>query len=356
MSKVVHGGNVEEISRIYGINPYDLIDFSANINPMGLNNNVKNEMIEALNKIEKYPDITYYNLKKSISEYERISFETILLGNGAAEVIFNIVRGLKPRKVLLPAPTFSEYEEAVLSINGEIEYYNLKEKGDFNLDIELIDALNENIDMIFICNPNNPTGVLTRNTFIENIAKKATETKTIVVVDESFLDFLSREEEYTCKALLKKYNNIIIVKSLTKFFAMPGIRIGYGICSNKEYVNLIKRVTVPWSINTVAALGTIRALKEDSYIKESINYVESEKNNLYNSLKDIEGIKVFKPSVNFIMFKIFKNINLKEEMLKHNILIRSCSNYVGLDNGFYRIAVRTKSENEKLICTLRNCL
>lgn len=352
MSKIVHGGNVEEISRIYGINPEEIIDFSANINPVGLNENVKKAMIKSLDKVEKYPDISYFSLKKSIGEYENIDINHMVIGNGAAEVIFNIIRGLNPKKVLLPAPTFSEYEEAVLSICGEIEYYNLKEDDEFKLNMGLIDCLNESIDMIFVCNPNNPTGVLSGNYFIENLANRALETNTTVVIDESFLDFLHCEEEYTSKYLLDKYRNVIIIKSLTKFFAIPGIRIGYGISKNKKNIELINKVTVPWSVNVVACEGAIQALKEKEYIDYSISYVEAEKKYLYNSMSKIEGIKVFKPSVNFIMFKVLNTISLKEELIKYNILIRSCSNYEGLNSKFYRVAVRTRDENEKLIITL----
>lgn len=353
MSKIVHGGNVEEISRTYGINLEEIIDFSANINPVGLNDNVKNAMIRALDKVEKYPDISYLELRKSISNFEDIDIEDLILGNGAAEVIFNIVRGLKPRKVLLPAPTFSEYEESVLSIDAEIEYYHLKEEEDFELNSRLINALNESIDMIFICNPNNPTGVLSENTFIENIAKRALKTKTTVVLDESFLDFLRLESDYSSKSLLEKYKNIIIVKSLTKFFAIPGIRIGYGISKNNDFIRLINKVTVPWTVNVVASEGVIQAVKETDYMKHSVEYVDNEKKYLYDNLSEIENIKVFNPSVNFIMFKILKSIDLKEEMLGHNILIRSCSNYEGLDSSFYRIAVRTRKENKIIIKALK---
>lgn len=354
MSKAIHGGNVEEISRKYGVSSDKIIDFSANINPVGLNENVKSAMARALDKIEKYPDISYFNLKNAISKYENIDTDNLVLGNGAAEVIFNIIRSLKPKKVLLPAPTFSEYEEGVLSIDGSVEYYHLKEEENFQLNNELIDSLDESIDMIFICNPNNPTGVLTKSTFIKSLAKKSLETKTVVVVDESFLDFLGTEEEYTSKDLLEEYKNIVIVKSLTKFFAMPGIRIGYGISKNSEIISLINKVTVPWAVNVVASEGVIQALKEENYIRYSIDYVENEKKYLYENLKEIRNIKVFKPSVNFIMFKVLNDVDLKEELIKHNILIRDCSNYEGLNNGFYRVAVRNREENNKLISKLKD--
>ena len=165
----VHGGNTEEIARKYKLNPSEIIDFSANINPLGISENVKKAMIDAIDKVVKYPDITYFDLKNSIGEFEKINTRNITLGNGAAEVIFNIVRALKPKKALLPAPTFSEYEEAILSIDGEIEYYNLKESKNFNLDNEFIGNIKNNIDIVFICNPNNPTGVLTTNEFIKKL-------------------------------------------------------------------------------------------------------------------------------------------------------------------------------------------
>lgn len=348
----VHGGNIEEIARKYNINPSEIIDFSANINPMGISKAVKAAMISSLNKVEHYPDITYYELKKSISEFEDINAENITLGNGAAEVIFNIVRALKPQKALLPAPTFSEYEEAILSVDGKIEYYILKEKNNFILDEMFIEAINDDIDIVFICNPNNPTGVLSKNTFIEKVLNKAIKTNTTVVVDESFLDFVEDNEIYTCKNLLKKYRNLMIVKSLTKFFAIPGIRIGYGLYANSDITEKLNKVTVPWSVNIVASDAVITGLKEKDYIKSSIENIAKEKEYLYMHLSRIEHIEVFKPSVNFIMFKLLSNLNLREELIKQKILVRSCSNYKGLSNKFYRVAVRSRRENERLINAL----
>lgn len=352
----VHGGNTEEIARKYKLNPSEIIDFSANINPLGISENVKKAMIDAIDKVVKYPDITYFDLKNSIGEFEKINTRNITLGNGAAEVIFNIVRALKPKKALLPAPTFSEYEEAILSIDGEIEYYNLKESKNFNLDNEFIGNIKNNIDIVFICNPNNPTGVLTTNEFIKKVLNKSILTNTIVVIDESFLDFVKDNKEYSSNKLLNDYENLIIVKSLTKFFAIPGARIGYGLCSNKEIMDKINKILVPWSINVIAAEGIIKGLTEKKYIKKSIEYIEDEKEYLYSALKQIKYLYVFEPSVNFIMFKILTNLDLKGELIKRKILVRSCDNYIGLDNSFYRVAVRTREENNKLIAELKHIL
>ncbi|WP_411168706.1 threonine-phosphate decarboxylase CobD [Clostridium sp. MB05] len=356
MSKVVHGGNIEELSRKYKLDKDKLIDFSANINPIGINTNIKLEMIKALEEVERYPDITYYDLKLSISEFEKINIEDLVLGNGAAEVIFNLVRALKPKKVLIPAPTFGEYEEAILSINGDIEYYILEEHNNWNISEDILNYIKEDIDMIFICNPNNPTGVLTNKDLIRNIAKKALETNTTVVVDESFLDFIEASDNYTSLDLIEEYKNIFVIKSMTKIFAIPGIRIGYGISKNEEILEKIVEVSVPWNVNVVAEKAAIIALKEEEYIKETINYIGKEKNYLFSELMKINKIKVFKPSVNFIMFKTLENIDLKKIMLKENLVIRSCGNYKGLSDNYYRIAVRTRKENEKFICTLKSLI
>lgn len=352
----VHGGNTEEIARKYKLNPSEIIDFSANINPLGINENVKKTMIDAIDKVVKYPDITYFDLKHSIGEFERINTSNITLGNGAAEVIFNIVRALKPKRALLPAPTFSEYEEAILSIDGEIEYYTLKESNNFNLDNEFIDNIKNNLDIVFICNPNNPTGVLTTGEFIRKVLNKALITNTTVVIDESFLEFVKENEEYSSSKLLSYYENLIIVKSLTKFFAIPGARIGYGLCANRETMDKLNKITVPWSINVIAAEGITKGLNEKEYIKKSIEYVEDEKEYLYSALKQIKCLYVFEPSVNFIMFKLLINLDLKSELIKRKILVRSCDNYIGLNNNFYRVAVRTREENNKLISELNHIL
>ena len=176
------------------------------------------------------------------------------------------------------------------------------------------------------------------------------------MIDESFLDFIKPNELYLSNDLLMDYKNLIIVKSLTKFFAIPGARIGYGLCSNNEIINEINKVIVPWSVNIIASEGIIQGLKEKDYIEKSISYVKNEKEYLYSALKEINSLKVFEPSVNFIMFKLLIDLDLKSELIKRKILIRSCDNYIGLNSSFYRVAVRTREENNKLISELKNVL
>lgn len=346
-----HGGNVEEISRILGINEETIVDFSANINPLGLGDSVKREMIKAIDKIERYPDITYFNLKNAISVYENIDRENILLGNGAAEVIYNISRGIKPRKGLLIAPTFIEYRDALESVGCEIQDYILGEN--FNIDNGFLNEVTKGIDIIFICNPNNPTGVLTSREFLIKVAEKAKNLDITLVVDESFLDFVENKEDYSVISLTESYKNLIVVKSLTKFFAFPGIRIGYGITSNRDYIDSINKVSVSWAVNTVAGDGAIKALSETGYIKESIELVKCEREFLYSSIKEFKELDVYTPTVNFIFFKCRADRDLKHRLLKRRILIRDCNNYNGLGSGYYRVAVRTREENIQLINALK---
>ena len=352
MIKSIHGGNIDEICRTYNIDRKNILDFSANINPLGLNLNIKNSIIDNLYDIVNYPDITYYELKNEISNFENIKKENIFLGNGAAECIFNLVRALNPKKTLLLAPSFSEYEEALNSISKDIEYFLLKEEEDFKITDKLLEKLDKNIELLFICNPNNPTGVITRKEYLEKIIKRANDLNIFVAVDESFLDFVENKEDYSVMDLVDKYSNLVIIKSLTKFYAMPGLRIGFGVTGNKDLLKSIARVTMSWNVNTLASVSAICGLKQDTYNKESVLYVNKEREYLYNNLNNMKDLKVFKPSVNFIFFKIDKDIELKMELLKYGILIRSCDNYIGLDDSYYRIAVRTREENEKIISAL----
>ncbi|CDM68319.1 threonine-phosphate decarboxylase [Clostridium bornimense] len=352
----MHGGDVEEVARRYNIDKKNIIDFSANINPLGISEKCKEAMIDSLNNINVYPDITYFRLKKSISRFENINSNNIFLGNGAAECIFNVVRAINPKKALIPAPSFSEYKQAVDSVDGEIKYHVLKENNNFNFDEDFICDITEDVDLVFICNPNNPTGTLTSREFILKVIEKAKIVDAIIVIDESFLDFVFEEERYTLKNLINSFDRLVIIKSLTKFFALPGVRVGYGITSNTKIMKAIKKISIPWNINTVAVEGSIASLNDTEYIKKTREYMEKERENLYKEIKSHKGIKVFNPSVNYIFFKLESNIDLRGKLLEKNILIRSCENYYGLDNRYYRVAVKSNSDNKILVKLLEEVL
>lgn len=368
MANLGHGGNAKEISRSMGINYNDIIDFSANINPLGMPESVKEAIINNLDAATKYPDITYFELRNSIRNFEnfkihkeelKINNEEIILGNGAAEVLFNIVKAIEPKNVLIPAPTFSEYEEAVNAVNGKVNLYYLRKENEFEIQEDILNYIDKTIDLIFICNPNNPTGVITDKKLLKKVLNKSLENNVYVVIDESFLDFV--REDYSMINFIKSYKNLIIIKSLTKFFAIPGMRAGYGISTDKQLLSKVNKITPAWNINILAEEAVKAALSDKEYIQESIEFMEKEKKYMYNKLKEIDGIKVFNPSVNFIFFKRdleedWSDLNIKDKLLEKNILIRSCNNYHRLDDTYYRIAIRNHKDNLLLVNTLKRIL
>lgn len=354
MANLGHGGNVKEIARKRGIEYTDIIDFSSNINPLGMSEKAKQAIVDNLKEIERYPDITYFELKNEISKYENVDINDLILGNGAAEVLFNVVRALNPKRVLIPIPTFSEYKEAVETINAEVKFYKTIEENNFHIKHNILDYVNSELDLIFICNPNNPTGVISDKKLLIEILKKAKKTGTSVLIDESFLDFV--KENISMNSFIKEYSNLIIIKSLTKFFALPGMRIGYAITANNKLKNEINKITPAWNINILADLATRASLKDKNYIRKTLDYMEYQKSLLYNGLKELNNLTVYNPSVNFIFFKINSKINLKLKLLEDKILIRSCSNYEGLDESYYRVAVKLEEENIKLIKSIKNIL
>ena len=356
MSLLKHGGIGDYLARLHGLNKADLLDFSANINPLGISPVAKKAIQESFDEIIDYPDITYYDLKSSIATYEQIDENQILLGNGGIEVIFNIARVLKPRKALLFAPTFSGYEEALETQNTEITYYKLSPDNNFDYDTGILDAITAELDIMFLCSPNNPSGNIVKPELLEEILDKATENKVILVIDESFIDFVKERESVSAKRYYEKYDNLIIVKSATKFFAIPGLRIGYAYTKSPKIVDLYNKIIVPWCVNSLASVAFIATSNDDEYIKKSKDYIGERKEKLYNDIKDILGVQPVPPTVNFILFKIDKKMDLQAEMLKRNILIRSCANYVNLGSDYYRVAVRADRENEILVKALKDCL
>ncbi len=338
-----HGGNAYSLKNI--------IDFSANINPLGTSESVKAAIAANISDIEKYPDPDCTELRKKISVHEAISFEKIICGNGADDLIFRIVHALKPHKALVCAPSFTEYSRALSEVGCEITEYRLSEDNSFNVTGDILSSLDESLDLCFICNPNNPTGSLTPPDIMEEVSKKCQHNGTVLVSDECFLDFVPDGKEYSLMRFIS--GSSIILKAFTKLYAIPGIRLGYAVCGNTELAEKIRNSGQFWSVSSVAQKAGIAAMDENNYVHKTIEYIASEREFLTMELRGL-GVKVYDSAANFMMFKSDKG--LAERMLAEGILIRDCSNFSGLSDGFYRIAVRTHSENIKLIETLRRCI
>lgn len=337
--KKIHGGDIYSYDN-------EVIDFSSNINPLGVSENISEAIKNSIPDIIHYPDIECRELRKKIAENENIKYENIICGNGAAEIIYNIVQCIKPKKVLFTAPTFMEYEKASDTVNAEKTYYYLKEENNFDIYDDISDYIDNTVDMVFICNPNNPTGRCTERESIIRIIEKSRESNAFVVIDECFMDFVNYNEKYSVKDIVDTYDNIIVLKAFTKLYAIPGIRLGYGITGNMDLIENIYNIRQPWSVSLLAQIAGTAALNEKEIPKKTREYIKKERKYICDSFRNMK-ITFFDSHSNYILFKSIYDLDKK--MLKHNILIRNCSNYVGLGKGFFRIAVRTHNENEELI-------
>lgn len=346
-----HGGDIYSFMDEKNEKP---IDFSANVNPLGLPKGVKKVLRRSINQFAAYPDVNCTKLKKALSEFEKVSQDYISFGNGAADIIYRLVYALKPQKALLLAPTFAEYELALKNVDCKINYYELFSEDSFQVKEDLLNEI-EDIDMLFICNPNNPTGMITDIELLKKIAEKSRRTGCLLVIDECFIDFLECSNDYTFKHYLKDYENVLILKAFTKIFAMAGLRLGYCLSSNKELLKRINSANQPWSVSVPAQLAGTEVLKDKKYIRETINKIAKERLYLTKELQNL-GFNVFKSHTNFILIKTTKKMDLHSELYKKGILIRKCENFKRLDDSYYRIAIKNHSHNAKLIIVLKEIL
>lgn len=343
MYSYTHGGDIYSLGK-------DVLDFSANTNPFGLPQGVKEAMIQAVDGCDIYPDPYCRGLKEAISMWEGIASEYIFCSNGAADIIYRIA-GLKPKKALLAVPSFTEYEEALKSVDCEIEYYYMRKEKGFQLDNSFIEKLSPAIDMIFLCSPNNPTGHVIERELLEKIISICEQNGTNIVVDECFVDFLENSQNYTVKGFIQKYKNLIVLKAFTKLFSMAGVRLGYCFTSNEKIMKQLYLSGQPWAVSYLAQQAGIAATREPEYVKKSVKNICSERERLKDALIKI-GYHVYDSKANFIFFQTNEDLDLKESLLYDKILIRNCENYRGLTKGYYRIAVKSPHENDRLINSL----
>lgn len=350
-----HGADIYTEAKENKINQNEIIDFSSNINSAGLPKGVKFSIIESLEYAHRYPDINCRDLKKSLSKYEKVAESQIYCSNGAVEIIFRLIDYIKPQKALILAPTFSEYEKALNKVNCEVEYYMLKEENDFKIQEDFTDYIKGSTDIVFVCNPNNPTGQIANKELLKKIIEKAKLNNATVVIDECFIDFVSEYEKYSVKEYLSSFDNIVILKAFTKIFAMAGIRLGYCLCNNYNTIKGLECNGPCWNVSSIAQVAGIAAVKETTYLLNSLKDIKEQSEFLYNSMSSL-GFKVYEPRANYVFFKSDFGIDFKAQLIKYNILIRSCSNYLGLDDRFYRIAVKKETDNMKLIASIKEIL
>lgn len=343
-----HGGDI--------YNYPDFIDFSANINFLGAPSFVLEAAGNAMGRIGHYPQTRCDRLRQAIAALEQLKPEQIICGNGAAELFFSLTLAQKPKKALIFAPTFQEYEQALRSVDCEIIYHYLHVGNKFQMQ-EIPPELDHSIDMVFFCNPNNPTGILTGRNILEKLLQKCEQVGAILVVDECFLDFTGMAQDYTMKDLLLHSKNLFVVKAFTKTFAIPGLRLGYGLSGNYELLQRVRNVTQPWNVSVPAQAAGIAAVREKDFLEITVRAVEQERKFLLEQFSKVSSdenklffIQVYGYAANFIFFRSISG--LAQKFKQNRILIRNCGNFPGLTEGWYRIAVRTRQENERFVQVL----
>ena len=352
---VKHGGNVQEISERYQIDRKELIDFSANINPLGIPEGVKATLTKGIAELVHYPDIRYRALIQSIADFHAIPAEFVYPANGAAEAIFMLGRTLMLERLLLLAPTFMEYEAAFSQQKTEFSYFNLEQRNFHYTISELIQsAKQQRVDGICLCNPNNPTGQMLKQSELEELALFCQREEIALIIDEAFVDFTS--EDYSLVPSIGNNENLFIFRSLTKMFAIPGLRLGYLLTSNPAVLSQIEAKTVPWHINTFADIAGQQALKEMHFIEASQQYIAKERKFLEKGLARFKELEMFPSQTNFIFLRYRDSDCLQEKLIKKNILIRNCNSFHGLTQKYYRIAVKARADNEALLEALEAIL
>lgn len=353
MSK--HGGNLRAASERFNIPENDIIDFSANINPLGLHPLIRSIIRDRIPSLVHYPDPDNISLKESLSRLYSVAKDNILPGNGSSELLYLLARILSPKQALIVQPNFSEYEASLLPIRCRINHIVGTELESFKVPVEKIITAAKKHDLVYLSSPNNPAGYTYSKAELEELLKQCKKQKSTLVIDEVFIDFISGGEKLSMAGRATQNSNLIVLRSLTKFYAIPGLRLG-AVITGKALIKNMKSSITPWSVNTLAqAVGT-SVTDDNTYRVKSIAAVDRERDYLIKEISKISSLRTFDSKANYILCKISGKARcraIEEELGKSGILIRNCSNYRGLSDKFFRIAVRKRDENKKLVQLLK---
>ena len=347
--QLVHGGDWAGYRAEFG---RDALDFSANVSPLGLPEGVARAITAALPTADRYPDPLCRELRAKLALHEGVPAEQILCGNGAADLIFRLVWAKKPRRALVTAPTFAEYATALESVGCTVERFFLREQEDFAVTDAFCAAIRPGVDMVFLCQPNNPTGQLASPGLVEKLLRRCEACGAILAVDECFLDFLPDADRWTAKPLLES-GSLVIFKAFTKLYGMAGVRLGYCLCGDEALLEKMQAAGQPWAVSSLAQAAGIAALKETAYVDEVRALIAQQRPAMTAGLRAL-GLRVIDGKANYLLFRAPADLN--ERLRPLGTQVRSCANYPGLGSEWYRTAVRTAPENARLLELMKEVL
>jgi threonine-phosphate decarboxylase len=358
---VSHGGDVWGFARKYNIPLEEVLDFSGPINYLGPSPKALESIKQNAKLIRFYPDPNPVELRCSIADYvgQGVDVDNIILGNGSIELIYMITEIFPTGfKAVIPVPSFTEYEKAALRVGGEPVYVQLPP--DFALENDKIKkAITPDTKILSICNPHSPSGKLYGKEEILDLVEFCQKKGVIFSIDENYIEFTDKEQTGTMAGYVNKYENLFVIRSVTKFYGMPGIRFGYGIAA-KSLIDTLQTVRQPWSINSLAGFATLAAFNDTEFIQNTKRAISKEREQFAKLLSEIDGLHVFPSETNFLLVKMsnkkLTSTKLKEALSKEGILIRDCCTFVGLDDTYFRVTVRSAKDNQKLIDTIKKKL
>lgn len=356
-----HGSDLDQIELLYNIKKSDIISFSANVNPLGISYQLKQTLAAQLDAITHYPDRDYKALRQCIAKYAKTKIDNVIVGNGSTELISLFIRTQQPKKALVLGPTYSEYEREVALGGGVTKYYPLKPEDDFILDIEdFCKTLKDSTDLLVLCNPNNPTSIALSTKELRIILDTCLQHDIFVMIDETYVEFTENVTKITAIPLTDDYNNLIILRGTSKFFAAPGLRLGYAITGNAQLSRAIDALKNPWTINSLAEIAGRLMLTDHEYIEKTRQLISSERNRIVTELSSWENVRVYPPQANFILMRILRNDVTAEDLFEHcikeGLMIRNCSTFPFLDNTYIRFCIMNPAENNRLLASFKSIL
>jgi threonine-phosphate decarboxylase len=334
-----------------------VLDFSGPINFLGPSPKAVEAVRQYAKLIRFYPDPNPVEFRAEIAKYvgDGVDAANVILGNGSIELIYMITEVFPCGfKAVIPVPSFSEYEKAALRVGGEPIFVRLPDN--FALDVESVKkAVTKDTRIVSVCNPHSPSGTLYSRDTILDLVEFCRKKDVIISVDENYIEFAKKGQETTMAGYVKKYENLFVIRSVTKFYGMPGIRLGYGMAT-ESLIDALQTVRQPWSINSLAGYATLAAFKDTEFIENTRRTIAKERARFAKMLSEIGDLHVFPSETNFLLVKIlnpkFTSTALKEQMAEEGLLIRDCNTFVGLDDSYFRVTVRSPEDNLRLVQAL----
>lgn len=353
-----HGSDIEKICSYYHLDRDKIINFAANVNPLGLSALVKEAISTHLDLLSSYPDRNYTSLRETISNYCGIPADFVLPGNGSSELISLLIEEKAPRHTLILGPTYSEYSRELSFSGSTQEYYHLQEGSNFVLDIDdLCRTLRQGYDFLILCNPNNPTSSAVSQQELRRLLAFCRDRNIFVMIDETYIEFVPDIQAFTAVPLTMEFQNLMVLRGVSKFFAAPGLRMGYGISGNNDFLAKMRNKQTPWSLNSLGAFAGELMLRDQKYISKTRELILSERKRLFQALSEMPAYQVYPAYANFFLLKIQKegltSIQVFENCIKNRLMIRDCSSFQCLDGEYIRFCIMMPEDNDRLLEVLR---